>query len=195
VTERRTKLDDELKRVEESCLYLAQAQFKTAAAKGGRARKWLMLMPGIVTAVVGAAVAVGAPAALGAIAALAGVTTTIASFLGVDRDAAAHELAGKTLTALRHEGRFLREATVAGLSDEEYHAEIKRLSDRYNSYQLSQPTPDDSAFAAARAAIKDKIFEFDADEKPGSLGGADVKALRDGSQPALPAPVKPKPEE
>lgn len=180
--DRRSHLDAELRRLEESCLYTGQAQFETVTKKGDRARTWLVLVPGIAAAVSGAAVAVGGPIALGAIAALAGVATTVGSFLGVDRVASAHELAAKTLTALRHEARFLREATAPSLSDVEYHAEIKRLADRYNSFQLSQPTPDPEAFAKARANIKGQLFEFDADQ---SLPAAAASpALADGPEQA-----------
>ena len=187
VEDRRKQLDAELTRLEESCLYLAQAQFETATRKSGRARTLLVLIPGLVAAVAGAAVAVGGPVALGALAALAGLATSVASFLGVDRDASAHELAGKVLTSLRHEARFLREATATGTTDAEYHAEIKRLSDRYNSFQLSQPTPDPEAFEAARESVKSRKFEFDADLQrlgPGPAASAELPA---GSEkPKLP---------
>ena len=189
VEHRRSQLNREVERLEESCLHLAQAQFESATRKGARGRTWLVLIPGVVSAAVGIAVAVGGPAALGALAALAGITTAVASFLGVDRDASTHELAGKVLTGLRHEARFLREATAMELSDDQYHAEIKRLSDRYNSYQLSQPTPDPKAYAAARASIKEKKFEFDADEKQTMLAGPVVsQALTQEPQASLPAP-------
>lgn len=186
---RRSQLNREVERLEESCLHLAQAQFESATRKGARGRTWLVLIPGVVTAIVGVAVAVGGPAALGALAALAGITTAVASFLGVDRDASAHELAGKVLTGLRHEARFLREATALGLSDDQYHAEIKRLSDRYNSYQLSQPTPDPKAYAVARASIKEKKFEFDVDEKLAApVAPASLKQDSQVSLASLPAP-------
>ncbi len=186
MAERKAQLDAELERLEESCLYLAQAQFETATKKSGRARTFLVLVPGLVAAAAGAAVAVGGPVALGAVAALAGVATSVASFLGVDRDSSAHELAGKVLTSLRHEARFLREATASGLPDEAYHAEIKRLSDRYISFQLSQPTPNPKAFEAARQSIKSKKFEFDADEKALAAGLAAPALAAAEEKPGLP---------
>jgi hypothetical protein len=190
MVDRRSRLDGEVERLEESCLYTSQAQFETASRKAGRARRWLVLFPGLASAGAGAAVAMGVNPALGVIAALAGVVTAVSSFLGVDRDASAHELAGKTLTALRHEARFLREATAADLTDDAYHAEIKRLSDRYNSYQLSQPTPDPEAFDAARLSIKDRKFEFDADERRKGVPTATIAPLLNAGAQELVAPLK-----
>src|ERR1019366_6720347 len=95
------------RRVAEDCLYTAQTHFEMASTKGKRAKGWLVLLPSLVGSASGLAVAIGAPGWVGAFAAMAGIVSGVATFLGVEKEATAHEVAGKLLTQLRHEALAL----------------------------------------------------------------------------------------
>ena len=155
----------ECDRIAENSLYTAQTHFVVAAKVRRRARGWLVLLPSVVSAVAGVVVAVGGPAMVGAAAALAGCVSGVAAFLGVDRDASAHEQAGRLMTQLRDEVRALRQTYALDMSREKLAVEVRALGDRYRTFAATLPITDDAAFEKARERIKSGRFEFDAEAK------------------------------
>lgn len=156
-------LKTECKKIEENCLYTGQTHFAIAARKERRATGWLVLAPSVVSAVSGFATALGAPNWVGAFAALAGVVSGVATFLGVTKEATAHELAGKLLTQLRDEARALRETYSADLSQEQFATEVRALGNRYRAFVASLPPTNDEDFESVRKKIRSGTFEFDSE--------------------------------
>jgi len=153
----------ECKKIEENCLYTAQTHFEMASDKGKRAKAWLVLLPSIVSASSGLAVAIGAPGWIGAFAAVSGVVSGVATFLGVGKESSAHETAGKRPTQSRDEARVLGETYSRDLSAQQLAVEVRALGNRYRAYVASLPVTDGRAFEKARAKIKSGAFAFDAD--------------------------------
>jgi hypothetical protein len=152
----------ECQRIEENSLYTAQAHFEIATSTGRRKKVWLQFLPSLVGAGCGLAVAIGAPPWIAAFSAFAGVVSAVATFLGVEKEAGAHEAAGKLLTQLRDEARALREAYSPALTQEQFSAEVRALGNRYRAYVASLPLTNDAAFERGRKKIKDQAFQFDA---------------------------------
>lgn len=151
----------ECAKIEENCLYTAQTHFIMAASKQKTASGWLVLLPSLVSSGSGLAVAVGAKPWIGAFAAVAGVVSGVATFLGVGKEAAAHETAGKLLTQLKDDARALRETYARDLSSDQLATEVRALGNRYRAYVASLPLTDEASFEKARAKIKTRVFEFD----------------------------------
>jgi hypothetical protein len=165
------------RRLEDDCTYTGMTHFEMAAQKGRAAKGWLVLLPSMVSAGSGLAVALAAPGWVGAFAALAGVISAVATFLGVDKEATAHEMAGKLLTQLKHEARALREAD--DLDDDGFAAQLRVLQNRYGAFVASLPVTDNKAFQKVRARLKARAAHEDTDSIP---------TVRDGAKrPALPA--------
>jgi hypothetical protein len=169
------------RRVEQDCLYTAQTHFEMASQKAKRAKGWLVLLPSFVSSISGLAVALGAPGWIGAFAAVSGVVTGVATFLGIDKDANAHELAGKLLTQLRHEARALCDTYSPDLPVDQFASQVLALQNRYGAFVASLPLTSDKAFERVRAKIKSGTFQYDS-ESPTALPGT--------AQSSLPAPKK-----
>lgn len=153
----------ECRKIEENSLYTAQTHFEMASQKAKRASGWLVLLPSLVSAASGLAVAIGAPAWVGAFAAFSGVVSGVATFLGVGKEASAHEMAGKLLTQLRDEARALRETYSSDLSIEHFATEVRALGNRYRAFVASLPLTEERAFEKARAKIRSGLFQFDSE--------------------------------
>lgn len=170
------------RRIAEDSLYTAQAHFEMASQKGRRASFWLVLLPSLVGFASGLAVAIGAPGWVGAFAACAGIVSAVATFLGVAKEATAHEIAGKLLTQLRHEARALCDTYAPpDMPRDLFAAQVRALQDRYRAFVASLPLTDDKAFTKAQAKIQSGTFRYDS-ESPTALPGT--------AQPSLPAPKK-----
>ncbi|MGK3985111.1 SLATT domain-containing protein [Sorangium sp. So ce136] len=179
----------ECKRIEENCLYTGQTHFEMASQKAKQASGWLVLLPSLVSAGSGLAVAIGAPSWIGAFAAVSGVVSGVATFLGVGKEASAHETAGKLLTQLRDEARALREAHWHELSAEQLAREIRAFGQRYQAYVASLPLTDNAAFEKVRKRVKSGRFQFDCDATSASPA-ADHQALPAADHQALPRATK-----
>jgi hypothetical protein len=168
------------RRIEDDCTYTGQTHFEMAAMKSRSAKGWLVFLPSMVSASSGLAVALGVAGWVGAFAALAGTISAVATFLGVDKEATAHEMAGKLLTQLKHEARALREADAPDLSVESLAAQVRVLTNRYGAFVASLPVTDNKAFQRVRARLKARALPED------SLS---IPTVREGPKPAaLPAP-------
>lgn len=170
------------RRVAENSLYTGQTHFAMAEQKAKRTKLWLMLLPSVVSAASGLAVALGAPAWVGAFAAFAGAVSAIASFLGVDKEANAHEVAGKLLTQLRHEAHALCETYSPDMSVAQFEAQVRALEQRYGAFVASLPLTDDTVFEKVRTRIQSGTFKYDSEAEPTPASPAPK---------ALPAPATP----
>lgn len=181
----------ECKKIEENCLYTGQTHFEIASQKARRASGWLVLLPSLISAGSGLAVAIGAPGWVGAFAAFAGIVSGVATFLGVGKEANAHETAGKLLTQLRDEARALRETFSLEWSPDQFATEVRALGTRYRAFVASLPLTEDAAFEKVRAKIRSGVFQFDS-AAPAALPGTAQPGLPapGTSQPALSAPKK-----
>lgn len=174
----------ECKKIEENCLYTGQTHFAMAASSGRKVKVWLMLIPSIIGAGSGLAVALGAPTWIGAFAAFTGIVTSVATFLGIDRESIAHETAGKLLTQLRDETRALREAYSPNMTPEQFATDVRALGNRYRAFVASLPLTSDDAFEKARKKVKDGVFQFDSDaQQPPAVQGPTTPSLPAGSPP------------
>ena len=172
------------RRIAEDSLYTAQTHFEMAAAIGRRAKAWLVLFPSVISALSGLAVAIGAPAWIGGFAAIGGVMSGVASFLGVEKEATSHEIAGKLLTQLRLEALALCDTHANNITAEEFAAQVRALQYRYSAFVASLPLTDDKAFKKAQAKVQSGTFKYDADS-PVGLSSAHVTSLLAPSPPAL----------
>jgi hypothetical protein len=167
------------RRIEENCLYTGQTHFEMAAQKAKRAKGWLVLFPSLVSAASGLAVALGAPGWVGGFAAVSGVISGVATFLGVDKEANAHETAGKLLTQLRHEARALCDTYAPDMPVELFASQVRALDNRYGAFVASLPLTDEKAFEKVRARIRSGTFQYDSEAIAGTP-----------SAPSLPAPKR-----
>lgn len=179
-------------RIEENCLYTGQTHFEMALQKGKRAKGWLVLLPSSISSISGLIVALGAPGWLGAFAAVSGLVSGVASFLGVDKEATAHETAGKLLTQLRHEVRALADTYSPDMPLEHFAAQVRALENRYGAFVASLPLTENKTFEKVRAKIKSGTFQYDS-ESPAALSGREQPTLHTSAQAALPAPKKEEP--
>jgi hypothetical protein len=152
-TTRHQSLLDECKTIAENCLYTATAHYILAAQAGWRARLFL-LAPAAVAAVAGILTSVGLPGWIGAFA-------SVATFLGADRKEIAHKSAGNLFTCLRHEARALHETFHLSLPVDQFLAEVRRISDRYNCLVETTELTDDEAYEKARKKVKSGTFTPD----------------------------------
>lgn len=156
-------------RIAQDCLYTGQTHFEMASQKARRSKGWLILLPSVVSSISGIAVACGAPGWIGAFAALSGVVSGVATFLGVDKDAAAHETAGKLLTQLRHEARALCDTYAPDMPVEHFAAQVRALENRYGAFVASLPLTDEKAFDKVRLRIKAGTFRYDPEPLPEAI--------------------------
>lgn len=161
MTEPHDKVVARCKRVQENALYTAQAHFEIATEKGTRARVWLVLVPSLASSACGLAVALGCPAWLGAVPALAGAISAVSAFLGIEKEASAHESAGKLLTQLRHDARAVCDRSTEAIPAGFFEAEVLALEHRYGAFVASLPLTNDAAFEKARKKIQSGTFKYD----------------------------------
>jgi hypothetical protein len=186
----RQTLLDECRTIEENSAYTAQAHFEVCD-DAGRMAKLLTIGPSIIGGLAAAFVGVGVPKSLGEanwlglVAAVAAVMTGLASGLGVDKKATAHQSAGNVLTQLRHDARALRESFAHMMSDELLYADVRRLHDRYGMLIQVLEITDNKYFERSRRKIQAGWLEPDFRQKspPGLLGTADTA----GGAPVLPS--------
>lgn len=155
---------DELHTVEENCLYTAQAHFAIAARKGAVVRI-VYVSSSSLAAIAGGLVVAGFPAWVGLFAAIGGVVGAACAALGADKDVHAHRVAANALTKHRHEARALRETFSSDLSKDQLLAEVRRITDGYNSLIQGLPPTDEKAMEKARKSIQSGRFvpDFRAD--------------------------------
>lgn len=173
------------RRIEENCLYTSQTHFDMASREAKRARFWLQLLPSLVSASSGLLVAVGCVKPwVAAFAALAGAVSGVAAFLGVEKDATAHEVAGKLLTQLRHEARAARDACLSTLAPGQVEAQVLALEHRYSAYVASLPLTDSATFERVRARIKSGTFAYDSELSPAATSLASSTSIASQSSDA-----------
>lgn len=150
----------ECETVAENSLYNAQSHYVLADTKERQAF-WLIVIPAAVAGISSLLIALGLPPWLGAFGALGGTVATVAGILGVDRQPTTHRNAGSQWTALRHEARSLSQGMFRELPHQQFVAEVRRISDRYNSLCQALPATDRESFEAARRRIKKGTHEPD----------------------------------
>ena len=151
---------DECRTIDENCLYTGQTHFIMADSSQKKARL-MILIPSLIAVASGAIAAVFSLGWAGGMASGAAGFASLASVLGVDRNAISHRSAGNLLTSLRHEVRALHESFWKEMSREQLYFEVKRLNDKYNCVCLALDSTDNKAFEKARERIKKGRFEPD----------------------------------
>lgn len=163
-------LIEELKTIEENCLYTGQAHFVIASRKGAAVQR-VFVIASAAAGIAGALVAAGLPAWIGIVSAVAGAVGAVAGALGADEDVHSHRVAANVLTRLRHEARALRETFWNGMDPAELTREVRRLSEYYNGLIQGLPPTDDEAMAKATEQIRSGRFVPDFRVSQGGAGG------------------------
>ena len=156
---------EELRTIEENCLYTAQAHFVVAARKGTVVRV-VYVGASVLAATGGGLVAAGLPTWLGIFSAVGGVVGAVAAALGADQDVHSHLVAANALTKLRHEARALRETFSPTMTQEELSRETRRLTEAYNNMIQGLSPTDEKSMLQARKAIQEGRFVPDFRTQP-----------------------------
>ncbi len=156
----RDKYTDECKTVRQNCTYTAETHHQMAQSAKSKAF-WFQVVPAICAAGSGALVAAGAPINLLPFTILSATVSAVASVLNPDRAYEEHLSAARSFTALKHDARFLYEASSLRMSDDAFAIAVDNLHQRYNELLKSTPPTDDQSFEKARARVQGDIHEPD----------------------------------
>lgn len=149
----RTKMLDEVRAIQENCLFTAEAHHQIAAVCRQKAT-WFKIAPAVLAAVMGILAANGIwTTALIILAAVGASISAVANVLNPDRDHQAHLSAAQSFTVLKHDARFLDHSLGETLSDDQFCEAVKNLHGRYNDLVTMMPATNDKSFEKARAKI------------------------------------------
>ncbi|MFX0195301.1 MAG: SLATT domain-containing protein [Candidatus Hodarchaeota archaeon] len=146
-------LIDECKRIEEDCLYTAEAHY-IGAAKAGTVAFSVKLIPAAAAAASGAALLSGLPNWIAWFSVIAGVAFALQSIMNPDKKQEDHSQAGKSYTALKHESRALHETFCKEMDHDSFHVMVRILRERYNMTAKLTPLTSVKDFEEGRKRIK-----------------------------------------
>ena len=146
-------LIDECRRIEDDCLYTAEAHY-LGATKAGTVAFWVKLIPAIAAAASGAALLSRLPNWIAWFSVIAGVAFALQSILNPDKKREEHSQAGKCYTALKHESRALYETFYKEMDRESFHVMVRILRERYNMTAKLTPQTSIKDFEKGRVRIK-----------------------------------------
>ncbi|MDO9530177.1 MAG: SLATT domain-containing protein [Syntrophales bacterium] len=153
-------LINECRRIEDDCLYTAEAHYIIAAG-ADRVSFWVKLIPAVAAAVSGVALLSGAPNWIAWFSVIAGVAFALQSILNPDKKREEHSLAGKSYAALKHESRSLYQTFHRELDHDSFSVMVRILRERYNMIAKLTPQTTVKAFEKARERIKAGIHTPD----------------------------------
>jgi len=144
----------ECKQIAQNALYTAQTHHETANLFRWM-NIWLQAVPAVAAAVTGALVGSGAsPKGLLWVTVFASAITAITSVVNPYKEYEDHSRAAKNFTGIRHDARFLHEARVHQLSDDEFKRDVEQLHCRYNDLAEVSPTTTRKMFEKARSVVQ-----------------------------------------
>lgn len=143
----------ECKRIEDDCLYTAEAHY-IIAANAGTVSFWVKLIPALAAAVSGAALLAGAPNWIAWFSVIAGVAFALQSIMNPDKKREEHSQAGKSYTALKHESRGLYQTFYKEMDRNSFSVMVRILRERYNMIAKMTPQTTTKAFEEGRQRIK-----------------------------------------
>jgi hypothetical protein len=160
----RDKYIEECKTIGQNCTYTAETHYDLA--KSAKLQAILFqVVPAVCAAVTSAFVAAGASTNLLPITILSATISAVASVLNPNRAYEEHLSAARAFTALRHDARFLAEATSTRMSDDAFAVAVENLHERYNDVLKSTPPTTKKAFERARVRVQSGVHEPDRDKK------------------------------
>ena len=151
--ENNDNLINECRRIEEDCLYTAEAHY-IIADNAGRMSFWVKLIPALAAAASGAALLAGAPNWVAWFSVIAGVAFALQSIMNPDKKQEEHTLAGKGYTTLKHESRSLYQTFYKEMDRNSFSTWVRILRERYNMIAKMTPQTTNKAFEEGRKRIK-----------------------------------------
>jgi len=146
-------LINECRRIEDDCLYTAEAHY-IIAAKAGRVSFWVKLIPALAAATSGTALLSGAPNWIAWFSVIAGVAFALQSIMNPDGKKEEHSQAGKSYTSLKHESRALYQTFWKEMDQNAFSVMVRILRERYNMITKLTPQTTVKDFERGRQRIK-----------------------------------------
>ena len=146
-------LINECRRIEDDCLYTAEAHY-IIAASAGRVSFWMKLIPTLAAAASGTALLSGAPNWIAWFSVIAGVAFALQSIMNPDKKKEDHSQAGKSYTALKHESRALYQTFHKEMDRNSFSIMVRILRERYNIIAKMTPLTTVKAFEEGRERIR-----------------------------------------
>ncbi|MBE9551496.1 MAG: SLATT domain-containing protein [Proteobacteria bacterium] len=162
-------LINECRRIEDDCLYTAEAHY-IIAADAGTVSFWIKLIPALAAAVSGAALLAGAPNWIAWFSVIAGVAFALQSIMNPDKKREEHSRAGKSYTALKHESRGLYQTFYKEMDRNSFSVMVRILRERYNMIAKMTPQTTTKAFEEGRQRIKAGRHTPDFEERESKSG-------------------------
>lgn len=156
----------ECRRIEDDCLYTAEAHY-IIADEAGRIGFWVKLIPAIAAAVSGVALLSGAPNWIAWFSVISGVAFALQSIMNPDKKQEEHSQAGKSYTALKHESRALYQTFYKEMDRNSFSVLVRLLRERYNMTAKLTPQTTIKAFEEGRDRIKAGRHKPDFEEQEG----------------------------
>jgi hypothetical protein len=157
-------LINECIRIEEDCLYTAEAHY-IIANQAGRIGFWVKLVPAVAAAASGVLVLSGAPNWIAWFAVISGVAFALQSILNPDKEQEEHAQAGKCYTALKHESRALHNTFHKEMDHASFYVMVRILREKYNLIAKLTPQTTIKAFEEGRKRIKTGRHKPDFEEQ------------------------------
>lgn len=159
------KYINECKIIQQNCTYTAETHHQMASS-AKRQAFWLEVIPAICAALSGTLVASGilGHGAL-IITVISSVITAVSAVLNPNKTYQAHLEAAKNFTALKHDSRFLHEASSAKLSDEAFALAVEHLHQKYNELMKAVPPTNSKSFKKAQEVVQGGTHDPDRDKK------------------------------
>lgn len=151
--ENNENLINECRRIEDDCLYTAEAHYIIAAG-ADRVSFWVKLIPAVAAAVSGIVLLSGAPNWIAWFSVIAGVAFALQSIMNPDKKNEEHSQAGKSYTALKHEARSLYQTFYKEMNRDSFSIMVRILRERYNMIAKMTPQTTTKAFEKGRERIK-----------------------------------------
>jgi|ERR1051326_457241 hypothetical protein len=159
----KSKYIEECKIIQQNCTYTAEAHHQVALSEKRKAA-WLETVPAICAALTGTLVAAKyASGDLLFITVISAVMTAVVTVLSPRKNYEAHLAAAQNFTSIKHDARFMHEASSTRLSDEDFAIAVENLHNRYNDLLKAVPPTDPKSFEKARKIVQGKIHEPDQD--------------------------------
>ena len=143
----------ECRRIEDDCLYTAEAHY-IIADSAGTVSFWVKFIPALAAFASGAALLSGAPNWIAWFSVIAGVAFALQSILNPDKKREEHSQAGKCYSSLKHEARALYQTFYKEMDHDSFSVMVRILQERYNMIAKLTPQTTIKAFEKGRKRIK-----------------------------------------
>jgi hypothetical protein len=154
---------NECKQIQQNCTYTAEAHHHLAIWNRALAYAF-QIIPAIVAAVTsGLVVANVKPDSWLWATVIASVISAVATIIDPNKKYQDHLNAAKNFTILKHDARFLYDATSNNLSDESFFIAVENLHEKYNELVRMTPPTGGMSFGKARKLVGAGIHEPDRD--------------------------------